>query len=333
MNSGNSNTLKIDYSCKACNKTYKDASGLWRHNKQHHTPIQNQEIQVEEKKHLCKKCNKELANRISRWRHEKICKVQDESAELKQKIEQMAKSIESLQKNTQEQPADNWESTEFFQFNKVKLIPRKSDCYIDVVPICTSTSTSLDTWLSFESTKTLITHLLKSIPIYKLMYNESDSKIYTHPELAKQLVAHANPLYAGKFTKWIDNLVDKAQLLIDSDAEDESEPEEIPDSSNPYPPNVLYILTNEFNKTNRTYIVGKTQNLKARLCSYNKSAEHEVVYYKQCSPQVLKLCESMLLKKLAPYRVAINRDRFVLPGDKTIDWFTQQLDEAIKFFE
>ena len=38
------------------------------------------------------------------------------------------------------------------------------------------------------------------------------------------------------------------------------------------------MLTTEDNKKKRIYIIGKATNLTQRLSSYNKTAEHEVVY-------------------------------------------------------
>jgi excinuclease UvrABC nuclease subunit len=49
--------------------------------------------------------------------------------------------------------------------------------------------------------------------------------------------------------------------------------------------NVVYILTTEDNKKKRTYIIGKAKNLKSRLSFYNKTAEHEIVYYKECKDE------------------------------------------------
>ena len=46
--------------------------------------------------------------------------------------------------------------------------------------------------------------------------------------------------------------------------------------------NVIYMLTTEDNKNKRIYIIGKAKDLKHRLSTYNKTAEHEVVYYKEC---------------------------------------------------
>ena len=42
------------------------------------------------------------------------------------------------------------------------------------------------------------------------------------------------------------------------------------------------MLTTEEHKKNRTYIIGKAKNLTDRLTPYNKTCDHEVVYYKEC---------------------------------------------------
>lgn len=59
-----------------------------------------------------------------------------------------------------------------------------------------------------------------------------------------------------------------------------------------------------------------------RLGSYNKSPEHEVVYYKQCNKDILTTFENMVLIKLKEYKEQANRDRFVLPLEKDISFFT-----------
>lgn len=46
--------------------------------------------------------------------------------------------------------------------------------------------------------------------------------------------------------------------------------------------NVIYILTTANMKKERRYILGKAENLTSRLSVYNKSDEHEVVYYEKC---------------------------------------------------
>jgi hypothetical protein len=97
--------------------------------------------------------------------------------------------------------------------------------------------------------------------------------------------------------------------------------------------NVIYILTTEDNKKKRIYIVGKASKLKNRLSNYNKTAEHEVVYYKSCkSEEDMNVIELMVINKLKEYREKANRDRFILPIEKDITFFTDIIDKSIQFY-
>jgi hypothetical protein len=97
--------------------------------------------------------------------------------------------------------------------------------------------------------------------------------------------------------------------------------------------NVVYLLTTESNLKDRTYIIGKATNLKTRLGVYNKTSEHDVVYYKECkNKEIMKTIETMVLEKLDKYREKANRDRFILPIDNNISLFTKIIDESINFF-
>jgi DNA-directed RNA polymerase subunit RPC12/RpoP len=59
----------IQYECNKCKIEFKTNSGLWKHNKLHHSNIKKETI------FNCKHCQKELSNRHSLWRHEnKVCK-------------------------------------------------------------------------------------------------------------------------------------------------------------------------------------------------------------------------------------------------------------------
>lgn len=98
------------FACLKCNKHYKDASGLWRHNKSHHTnnnQVEDPESEEEIKKHLCCKCNKQLANRISRWRHEKICKETSEIDQLKDKVNNLQSQINNMSSKPNTQIINN----------------------------------------------------------------------------------------------------------------------------------------------------------------------------------------------------------------------------------
>lgn len=98
--------------------------------------------------------------------------------------------------------------------------------------------------------------------------------------------------------------------------------------------NVIYMLTTEDNLKKRIYIIGKAENLTYRLSTYNKTCEHQVVYYKSCgSIENMELIEKIVIKKLDIYKEKANRDRFILPINKNIDFFKKIIDESIKIFE
>jgi hypothetical protein len=46
----------------------------------------------------------------------------------------------------------------------------------------------------------------------------------------------------------------------------------------------------------------------------------------------MNLVENMVLKKLEKYKEKANRDRFILPMDKNISFFTNIIDQSINFF-
>ena len=97
--------------------------------------------------------------------------------------------------------------------------------------------------------------------------------------------------------------------------------------------NVIYMLTTEDHKNKRIYIIGKARDLKNRLSGYNKTTEHEVVYYKECkSEDDMNIIEVMVLNKLKEYKEKANRDRFVLPIENDIIFFTNIIDLCVNFY-
>ena len=96
--------------------------------------------------------------------------------------------------------------------------------------------------------------------------------------------------------------------------------------------NVIYVLTTPFLKQSNTYIIGKAKNLTTRLSTYNKSDEHEVVYYRQCKDQhLLVATETVILIRLNEYKVLGNRDRITLPRDKTLEDIIDVINDAIEY--
>ena len=96
--------------------------------------------------------------------------------------------------------------------------------------------------------------------------------------------------------------------------------------------NVIYILTTDDHIKRRTYIIGKAKNLTQRLSTYNKTCDHTVVHYRECkNEEDMSAAEIIILNKLKDYREQANRDRFILPDDKDVSFFTSIIDECIEF--
>ena len=97
--------------------------------------------------------------------------------------------------------------------------------------------------------------------------------------------------------------------------------------------NVVYIVTTEYIKKDRIFVIGKAINLANRLSQYNKTSEHEVVYYQECnSTKQMSLIEEIILYKLDKYRERANRDRFILPDDREISLFINIVNDACNWF-
>ena len=98
--------------------------------------------------------------------------------------------------------------------------------------------------------------------------------------------------------------------------------------------NVFYILTTKSLKSENRYIFGKTKNLTSRLSTYNKTDEHEVVFYQSCgSEEQMGNVENIVFQKLGEYREQANRERFILPDDQNIDYFIKKITGIIEFLK
>ena len=128
---------------------------------------------------------------------------------------------------------------------------------------------------------------------------------------------------------WFDNIENVVVETTSPDLEDK-------DNSNKksrFKPNSVYLLTSKVHEDKRTYIIGKSKNLNARLSAYNKGTYHKVAYYKPCKNKYhMDITELMILYKLDNYRERMNRDRFILPVDKDINFFTDIFNEAVNWF-
>lgn len=336
--------LKTEFKCNDCNKTFANNSGLWKHNKKYHNDIK---INTIKKQYFCKKCKTEFTSRTTKWRHEKSCNVTN-PADLAKKVEQMEQKIKSLQDTINTKPSKLLIETEsdeeenlitnpdYFVFNNLKLYQNKQTGYIDITPIATIPDKLFNTWITQESTLDSIVKISQQtgIQVSQLIIEEN-SQTQLHPGLAIEFIKWLSPVNGIKFAKWVGQEKAPTNLAITVNTPNQAT---LPNQFKPIPPNIIpdnvvYIITSPVHRKLRTYIIGKAQNIKSRLSNYNKSMEHEVVYYVQChTSQIAHLVESMVLTRLHKYREVVNRDRFVLPTDTSLTLFTDVFDEAVGFF-
>ena len=224
-------------------------------------------------------------------------------------------------------------------YNNIIINSRVKDNYINASKICQSGNKNFNDWQMLDSTNELINELAIESGINAKQLIDVKKCYWIHPDLAIQLAQWISPIFALKISKWITNRQINVKITKEIQIKDQQikllqdlyvkkqQRKDYPEK------NVIYMLTTEDNKKKRIYIIGKAKQLKDRLSSYNKTAEHEVIYYKECkNKESMNIVELMVLYKLDEFREKANRDRFILPVEKEISFFTNIIDSAINFF-
>ena len=287
-------------------------------------------------------------------------------------IEDKNKKIEELQLTNKVVLNKEVKTTETLTLNNIIIISRSEDNYINATQLCQAGGKRFNHWYSLDTTKQLI-NVLKSktgIPVLDQI-NDTDTEAvitasgiyplieinkggndkhnqdtWIHPDLAIQLAQWISPIFALQVSSWIRTLFINGNVSIDIKLlEDKNKNNEIKiklledmhlkkHKRVNYPNrNIIYMLTTEDNKKKRNYVLGKTTNLTQRLSNYNKSNEHEVIYYKECNNEEdMNIIELTILNKLKKYQEKANRDRFILPIENDISLFTNIIDKCIHNF-
>jgi hypothetical protein len=218
---------------------------------------------------------------------------------------------------------------------------RETDKYINGTQLCKAGNKKFNDWFRLDNTKELISILESNtgIPALNLIEKKvggNHEGTFIHPDLAIQLAQWINPHFALQVSSWIRTLFTKGKVNIKLLKEQENKINkstkkikiledmvlkkqkrtEYPES------NVIYLLTTEDHKKRRTYIIGKAKNLTTRLGTYNKTCDHEVIYFKSCKTEKhMDLSEEIILLMLEEHREVANRDRFILPIGEDIKFF------------
>ena len=224
---------------------------------------------------------------------------------------------------------------------------RTEDGYINATNLCNAGNKKFKDWKRVRKTFLQVLSSSTRVPVDSLIKYENS--IWVHPQVAIDVSQWISPEFSVKISAWmyetmmtgrvdITNTRDYKQLQ----QENKNQQLRIRYLTKKYvkkqprqqytDKNVIYILTTDNMKKERLYILGKATNLTNRLSTYNKTDEHEVVFYGPCpDKEKMKVVEDMVFLKLGQYREQANRERFILPEEQDISLFVDEIKKCIQF--
>ena len=232
---------------------------------------------------------------------------------------------------------------------------REEDGFINVTNLCKAGDKQFKHWFSLLKTKAFLRVLSSSvgIPTDELIkYNTGsihERATWTHPQVAINIAQWISPNFDVKVSSWVYEVMMTGKIDITAtksykelQKENKNKELKIQFLTKKYVKrqprvdyqerNVIYILTTANMKKERRYILGKAENLTSRLSVYNKSDEHEVIYYQECSDEdKMNIVETTVFNKLKECREQANRERFILPENKEIKYFLDTIKKVIEF--
>ena len=235
---------------------------------------------------------------------------------------------------------------------------REEDGYVNVTNLCKAGGKLFKNWKKNQKTKAFLQVLSSVVHIgttdlIKLGTGSKhkNSQTWVHPQVAINIAQWISPRFDVKVSGWVYEVmmtgkVDITQTKSYRQIQKENKNQQMRirflekkylklhprlEYKEKY---VIYILTTKLMKKERRYILGKATDLTSRLSTYNKSDEHEVVYYQGCGNEETMSCvENMVFMYLKEYREQANRERFVLPENEEIELFSDVIKKSVEFFQ
>ena len=278
-------------------------------------------------------------------------------------IERTWETIVEIEEDTTEEPTDEpYELVPLELDNGYIIESRDSDGYINVTNLCKAGKKEFKHWNSLSKTKDFLKALSMAvgIPTAVLIHLGTGSKFGTtdettgtwvHPQVAINIAQWISPQFDVKVSAWVLEVMMTGKVDITNTKsyrelkeDNKNKQLKIQLMTKKYvkkqhriqyeEKNVIYILTTANMKKERRYILGKATNLTSRLSVYNKSDEHEVVYYQECiNEERMSVVETLVFCKLNQYREQANRERFLLPEGTSINLFSDTIRDCIEFIK
>ena len=270
--------------------------------------------------------------------------------------------IEQETESLEESPEEPYELVPLELDNGYIIEHREEDGYINVTNLCRAGGKKFSHWNQLDKTKAFIKALSTAagIPAAVLIQvgtgtkfgtteNTETNGTWVHPQVAINIAQWISPQFDVKVSAWVYEVMMTGKVDITNtksyrelQQENKNKQLKIQIMTKKYVKkqprldikerNVIYILTTQLMKKEGRYILGKATNLTNRLSTYNKTDEHEIVYYQECGDEdKMSLVESMVFNKIKEYREQANRERFVISNDKDITFFIDAIKECILF--
>jgi len=232
-------------------------------------------------------------------------------------------------------------------------VESREDGYINITNLCKAGGKLFGHWNSLDRTRAYLKALSSDIgiTISELITHQtgsgSEQKTWVHPYVAINIAQWISPQFDAKISSWIYEVMltgkidigktKSFQQLLLKNKEQKIKIQYLTKKYVKLQPriqyteqNVIYILTTPSHKKEGKYILGKATNLTNRLSVYNKTDEHEVIYYQSCGDEeTMSIVEQYVFQRLKDYREQANRERFILPEGKTIDLFIDAIKKTI----
>jgi hypothetical protein len=232
-------------------------------------------------------------------------------------------------------------------------VESREDGYINITNLCKAGGKLFGHWNSLDRTRAYLKTLSSDIgiTISALITHQtgsgSEQKTWVHPYVAINIAQWISPQFDAKISSWIYEVMltgkidigktKSFQQLLLKNKEQKIKIQYLTKKYVKLQPriqyteqNVIYILTTPSHKKEGKYILGKAANLTNRLSVYNKTDEHEVIYYQSCGDEeTMSIVEQFVFQRLKDYREQANRERFILPEGKTIDLFIDAIKKTI----
>jgi hypothetical protein len=199
---------------------------------------------------------------------------------------------------------------------------REEDGYVNVTNLCKAGNKRFKAWNRLEKTRAFLRVLSRSVLISTDLLIKTQTGglnenrgTWVHPQVAINIAQWISPAFDVKVSGWVYEIMMTGKVDITNTTSFKKIQEEnkghklrIQYLTKKYvkaqsrvqykEEYVIYVLTTALMKKERRYILGKATNLTSRLSVYNKSDEHEVVYYQECGDEEIKFFSEKINKSI-----------------------------------